>query len=201
MGVDPGLNGAMATLDTDTMWLDIVDMPTWHMPVGRKFRQRVDAVALAEHFDLAKAQGCRLVLMEAVGGRPRQSAPAAFQFGYCVGLIYMACMAARLPIETAPPMLWKKMLNVPGKREIKRTVDSTAKASAVYAAAIVSRADEIFPQYASVWRGPRGGLMLDRAEAALLARYAMYIQPKTNTLNIQQAEWDMVYSKKADTGA
>src|SRR5688572_15999903 len=97
IGVDPGLNGALAYISDDGKDVHITDMPTWSMIVSKKARARVDAVGLIEYFELAKMMGVKLVMIEAVGGRPRQSASAGFVFGYSVGLVYMACVACKLP--------------------------------------------------------------------------------------------------------
>lgn len=190
MGVDPGTGGALAMYDANTGSLNVVDMPTWRMPVGKKVRSRVDAVDLIELFEIAKMGGCKLVVIEAVGGRPRQSASAGFVFGYTVGLIYMACIAVRLPIETISPQIWKKVMRIPGKRE-------GAIATKEKSDAIINRADEIFPEYRALWRGPQGGYKLDRAEAAMIAKYGA-----EHTLHSVRpdAEWRLAY-RNANTGA
>lgn len=168
IGIDPGLNGALAKYNRDFNSMYIIDMPTWWQLVGRKKRQRVDAVALAEYFLFAKDTGTELVVIEAVGGRPKQSASSGFVFGYTVGLLYMACVMARLPLETVPPQTWKKLLKVPGKRD---TDDAET--------AIINRADELLPDHRECWRGPKGGKRVDRAEAAMLAKFGYdYLLPE-----------------------
>lgn len=164
VGVDPGLTGALALYNASTDALDISDMPTWSMVINKHKRQRVDAVALDEYFMMAKMIGVQLVVLEAVGGRPKQSASAAFVFGYSVGLIYQACVHARLPVETVPPAVWKRIMRVPGKRD--GVTDDKEKQLA-----IVHRATELMPMHRDKWHGPKGGMKLDRAEAALLAKY------------------------------
>lgn len=159
IGVDPGFTGALACFDQTTGELRIDDMPTFQMSVGTRKRTRIDAVELIEYFELQKLCGAQLVVIEAVGGRPKQSAASAFQFGYGVGLLYMACISARIPIETVVPGTWKKLMRVPGKKD-KNDGD------------IIKRADEVYPHHRELWRGPQGGRRVDRAEAALIARYA-----------------------------
>lgn len=156
VGVDPGLHGAMAFYEPRTGLLEITDMPTFNMTVGARTRERIDAVALLEYFELAKMQGATLVVIEQVGGRPKQG--NMFPFGYSIGLLYMACIAARIPIEAVPSRTWKKLMRVPGKKDDEGN--------------IISRADELFPDHRNLWRGPKGGPKLDRAEAALIAKYA-----------------------------
>lgn len=185
VGVDPGINGAMAMYDARTCRLvKLDDMPTWSMPVGKRVRTRVDAVDLANYFETAKLLGVDCVVIEAVGGRPRQSASSGFVFGYTVGLIYMSCIACRLHIETVPPDQWKKLLSVKGKGRANED-------------AIMARADELFPDDRNMFRGPQGGRKLDRAEAAMLA----YFGAKHCITNpyVKDPEMTGVY-RNADTG-
>lgn len=192
IGVDPGGSGALAHYDISANTLDVEDMPCWNMAVGKKVRKRIDGVALLEYFELKKMMGVQLVMIEAVGGRPKQSASSGYVFGFGVGLIYMACIATRLPIETVPPQTWKKLMRVPGKG--KKAAEKSGKTPKQIEGMIVQRADELFPNYSGEWRGPRGGYRLDRAEAAILARYAGdYALRSTSPLRIQDAEWNMVY--------
>lgn len=159
LGVDPGNNGAFAVIDSTTgRVVSVQDMPIWFQAVGKKQRKRIDALALADMFDVFEMMGVELVIMEAVGGRTGQSASAGFVFGYGVGLCYMAALYSRIPIETVSPMMWKKVMNVPGKAK----GDDTA---------IIARANELFPHDRTCFQGPRGGKLVDRAEAAIIALF------------------------------
>lgn len=189
LGVDPGHNGAFVLYDTETQRITAVwDMPIWYQAVGKKKRQRIDAIALTEIMETAKLLGANFMVMEQVGGRTGQSASAGFVFGYGVGLVYMAALYNTFIVETISPMAWKKVLNVPGK-------------SAADDSAILARADELFPFDRALFRGPKGGKLIDRAEAAMIALFgARYVLP-TMADKISDPEYDMVYNKKADTGA
>lgn len=159
LGIDPGAGGAFAVYDTETARIvSIEDMPLWYQTIGKRKRRRVDGLALADMFDTYEMMGVELVVIEAVGGRPRQSASAAYVFGYGVGLIYMCALYSRIPIETVPPSTWKKLMNVPGKTK----ADDTS---------IIARADELFPDCRDHWRGKLGGKKVDRAEAAMMAKF------------------------------
>lgn len=187
LGVDPGASGAFAVYDNIAQRIiSVEDMPVWYQTIGKKKRKRVDALALADMFDTYEMMGVELVVMEAVGGRPRQSASAAFVFGYGVGLIYMAALYSKIVIETVPPAAWKKMLNVPGKQN--GSDDD-----------IINRADELFPHDRQLWRGERGGKKVDRAEASMLARFGA--DHVWHTLGqFTDAELRLAY-QNADTGA
>lgn len=184
LGIDPGGNGAFCVFNDETKRIVTVeDMPIWHQAVGKRKRKRIDAIRLAEMFDTYEMMGVELVVMEAVGGRTGQGAAAGFVFGYGVGMIYMACLYSKLILETIPPASWKKIMNVPGKTK----ADDSA---------IIARADELFPHDREWFRGERGGKKVDRAEAAMLAKFGADhvlrtvrgVDPRAKTLN-------------ADTGA
>ena len=145
--------------DTDAQRISTIeDMPTWFQTVGKKKRPRIDALALADMFDTYEMMGVDLIVLEAVGGRPAQSASAAFVFGYGLGLIYMSGLYSRIPLETVPPSAWKKIMNIQGKGK----ADDSA---------ILQRANELFPHDRNMFLTPRGGKRIDRAEAAMLAKY------------------------------
>lgn len=188
VGVDPGINGALALYDQNLGMLDLRDMPSFMQTVNKKKRARVDAVSLLEYMTWAKTMGADLVIIEAVGGRPKQSASSAFVFGYTVGLIMMAAISARLPIETVAPQAWKKLLRVPGGKE----ADDEA---------IMVRADDMMPEYRNMWRGPQGGRKLDRAEAAMLAYYGELFALDSIVPARLDSEFRLVYEKAmGDTG-
>ena len=96
----------------------------------------------------------------------------------------MAAFYSGIVIETVPPQTWKQLMNVPGK---SKADDS----------AIMARADELFPVDRDKFRGDRGGKRVDRAEAAMIAKFGGdHILPTFNP-NASIAE---LY-KAADTGA
>lgn len=187
LGIDPGASGAFAVYDTETRRIvSIEDMPVWYQTVGKRKRKRVDGLALADQFDMYEMMGVELVVMEAVGGRPRQGASAGFVFGYGVGMIYMAALYSRIIIETVPPAAWKKLMNVPGKS--KGSDDD-----------IMARADELFPNDRELLRGPNGGKKVDRAEAAMMAKFGA--EHVLHTIGqIGDVELRLAY-QNAETGA
>ncbi len=188
LGIDPGSSGAFAVYDTESRALvgEVYDTPVWYQTVGKRKRKRVDALAIADMFDEFEVMGVELVVMEAVGGRKAQNVAHAFTFGYGVGIIYMAAFYSGIVIETVPPQTWKQVLQVPGK---SKADDS----------AIMARADELFPQDRAKFRGVRGGKNIDRAEAAMIAKFGgdtilQTLNPKADV------ELRLAYAN-ADTGA
>lgn len=197
-GIDPGTNGAVAVYCTDTRRVvSVEDIPTWHQAVGKTKRKRVDPIGLMELFDTLNMLGVELVVMEAVGGRPRQSASAGFVFGHVVGMLMMCIMYSKIMVETVPPQRWKKMLGVPGKAGGK---DKTAAQKKEAQEAIMARANELFPHDRDKFRTPRGAYRMDQAEAAMLAKFGGdHVLPTMGPLK-SDAEFHMVY-RNAETGA
>lgn len=163
LGIDPGLNGALAVYGLGVLLCD--DMPTFEMTIGKKTRRRIDAVAVADLVDTYKLMGVELAVMEAVGGRPRQSASSGFVFGYATGLVYMALINARIPVETVPAQTWKKIMKLPGKK------GDTAAADKERMVAVKQRCNELLPDAGAQFYGPRGGARVDRMEAACMALF------------------------------
>lgn len=184
IGVDPGVSGAFAAYDTETKRIiDVHDMPVWHQTVGKTKRARVDALAVAELFDYFVMIGAELVIIESVGGRPGQGASAGFSFGYGVGIIAMAAVMSKLIIETTPPSVWKKLLNVPGKSKAGEED-------------IIHRAIELMPQDRSMFLSAKHKPMIDRIEAAMLAKFGGdYVLKSLGYAKGDSTEFDLAYRK------
>ena len=183
IGVDPGLGGALAYYDKALDYLDIVDMPAYMTTISKKKRKRIDAVDLLRYFEEKALSSVDLVVIEAVGGRPKQSASAGFVFGYTVGLIMMAAITTRIPIQTVDSAVWKRMMKVRGGKFADEN-------------AIMERADDWMPRHRDKWRGPQGGRRLDRAEAAMIAYYGeTYCLDRGRPHFLTVTEMNMVYRK------
>jgi hypothetical protein len=177
MGIDPGVNGAMAVYDDQQdKLIDVTPMPKFKMKVGRTTRERVDAYALHQYFVTWALMGTRLAVMEAVSGRGNQMGGAAFS--YSVGLVYMGLVAARIPVETSPPNVWKKIMRVP-KDDL----------------GISQRANEIFPNARHHWTGKMGGFKDGNAEAAIMAYFGA-----AHMLHVAPRDSEEHMYKRAETG-
>lgn len=115
IGIDPGLQGATALNQCGER------IDTWPMPIhkvqhdtSRKNRvsTRIESNALrALASDLALLQP-KLCVIELVGGRPRDSAHAAFNFGVTCGRIAEIFEATGIRIEYVAPVVWRAKLGV-----------------------------------------------------------------------------------------
>ena len=114
-----------------------------------------------------------------------------FAFGEAFARMAQAAVCAYLPTDSVQSRLWKKVLHVPAKavssfnKRSKKELDEGELTNedgsipldkkdvlTAYQAAIIKRADELFPRLTHLWRTPRGRLLVDRAEAAMIAKYA-----------------------------
>lgn len=171
IGIDPGMEGALARFDSERNELDIVDMPIWRQSIGKTVRNRIDEVGIRDYFEVGKLFGIDLVVLEAVGGRPKQSASGAFVFGDGVGVLRATITCNRIAWEATPPSVWKRLMRVP--------VDKPGIRQAFL---------QRFPQYGHliegslVTNGPLKGqraIKDGRAEAAMLAMFgATHMQGK-----------------------
>lgn len=156
IGIDPGAQGAFALMDMDGALHGVTDMPLRQERVGRKLRDRVDALATVKLL-AAMFPHIRLIGIEQVG--PSVSPSGSFSFGRALGIVEGA-LAAEFPDvkpEYVAPQKWKAYYGL-----------KADKAEAVRVAR------QLFPGQADWFVGPRGGLLDGRAEAALIARYFLF---------------------------
>ena len=151
-GIDPGLDGAFAVYEVDAGTLLIWDMPTYEKLVNRRARRRLDLVAIHKLFETLAMIGVDVIWIEDVAGRGNQTGGA--QLSYGVGMLHAFCVAQRLRYETIAPGAWKARLLAPAGKE-----GST------------QRAEVLFPKQRALFRGPQGGKLDGRAEAAMIAFY------------------------------
>src|ERR1700753_992830 len=159
LGIDPGINGGFAVYDSaerELRWAQAI--PTHETSEGKC----VDVARFWEDIR-DSASWAKMVFVEKVNGRlPRgpggkvfgSAGPALFNFGYAVGQIHMTLANFGFSPVLLEPQEWQAGLRVPvGKR------------------GSVICADRLFPVKKQLWRGPKGGLHHDIAEAALIAKY------------------------------
>lgn len=158
VGVDPGVSGAFALLDTGNRTLDVFEMPRLTVRVGKTDRPRVDLDAT---FALGAALGAfnpDFAVHEKVQGFGGQNAAAAFVFGGAACAAEMGIIAGRIPRRYVQPDTWKKRLGISSEKENA-----------------VLEANRLFPDYTSLFASIRGVRTKEQgignAEAALIAYY------------------------------
>ena len=142
---DPGLNGAWAVLDASGL-VALGDMPAH----GDGAQRRVSGALIRALID---AHEPSLAVVEAVSARPGQGVSSMFRFGRAVGVVDGVLGACGLPVRYAAPTTWKRAMSVTADKNSAR-----------------ARAVEMFPGRAREFERVKDA---DRAEAALIARYAI----------------------------
>jgi crossover junction endodeoxyribonuclease RuvC len=145
VGVDPGLSGAIAIVETIggvPILVDVIDMPV----TGTGAKARVDVTAAAKWIC---GYAPSLAYVERAQAFPKQGASSGFSYGRAAGAIEAAVTLARIPLMLVEPAAWKRKLRLPGKDKEQAR----------------QRALQMFPrQHALLARKKDHG----RAEAALL---------------------------------
>lgn len=149
---DPGLEGAFCIYDTKLGSLVIHDLPTYERQKGKTKRRVVDETAIINMLTGFQMLGATHFIIEEVQGLPRQSAPAAFSFGYGYGTVLTVARMLGFQIEKVRPETWKAKLRVPADKNQAR-----------------ARASEMIPTHTHVWPLVKHS---GRAEAALIGIWA-----------------------------
>jgi crossover junction endodeoxyribonuclease RuvC len=111
LGIDPGLSGALAIVETINgvpVLVDAIDMPS----TGSGAKMRVDTIAaaswIAKH---APSMAC----VERAQAYPRQGSSSGFSYGRAVGAIEAAIALCQIPLTLVEASVWKRRLHLPGK--------------------------------------------------------------------------------------
>ena len=152
IAVDPGLTGAIASYDTKRGRLDVMAMPTYLQAKGKAAKRvTLDENELVALITTLHGLGATHLFIEEVQGLPKQSASAAFNFGYGYAVIITTARVLGMVVERVRPERWKAALRVPKDKNAAR-----------------ARASEMIPTHKHLWP-----LVKDdgKAEAALIAIY------------------------------
>lgn len=142
IGIDPGLNGAIAFLDQNGEHIE--DLPT----MGDGKHREIDCRNL---FLLLEPHQGEPVTLERVASMPGQGVASMFKFGRVVGSIEGVLAACGCPVRYVTPQTWKKCFSLPREKDAARM-----------------RAIQLFPSLAPVLSRKKDD---GRAEALLIALY------------------------------
>ena len=147
VGIDPGLSGAIAVINTYGEVCKIFDLPLEQ--IGKK--RRINALQLADTFrailSLYNVVACAL---ERVSSSPQQGVSSAFTFGDTSGVIRGTISALGLRLFFITPQKWKSNFHLVGKEK-----DESRRTALQY-----------FPDALEMLKRKKD---VDRAEALLLA--------------------------------
>ena len=106
IGIDPGLNGAIAVLQNNKV-IQIHDVPV--MTDGKKNKRQLNSAQLVKLLkDNFQDEVDTVVVVEQVNAMPGQGVTSMFNFGQTFGAIKGICAALNLPIFFVRPAKWKK---------------------------------------------------------------------------------------------
>jgi crossover junction endodeoxyribonuclease RuvC len=106
IGIDPGLNGAIAILQNNKV-IEIHDIPV--MTDGKKNKRQLNSAQLVKLLkDNFQDETDTVVIVEQVNAMPGQGVTSMFNFGQTFGAIKGICAALNLPIFFVRPAKWKK---------------------------------------------------------------------------------------------
>ena len=106
IGIDPGLNGAIAILEGKKVNC-LFDMPV--MAEGKKNKRQLNSAQLVHILkDNINNFENSVVVVEQVNAMPGQGVTSMFNFGQTFGAIKGVCAALGLPIYFVRPSKWKK---------------------------------------------------------------------------------------------
>jgi hypothetical protein len=103
LGIDPGLDGAIAVLTEAGELIAVQDMPT--LLDGAKGRRAVNPALFAS---IVYSTHASRAYCELIGPRPTDGTTSAFGFGRSRGIIEGVLAAAGVPLEMIAPPVWKR---------------------------------------------------------------------------------------------
>lgn len=153
LGVDVGINGALALLSSSKELLAVWDMPT-EAKLGKGKKRCISAVQLAHLLRELNAQySIKRVFVERVASMPSQGVASVFSFGESAGIVRGVIAGVGLPIVYVTPVSWKRYFTLTG-------LDKDAARTTVMS---------LYPMFKGLERKKD----VDRADAALICLYGV----------------------------
>lgn len=146
LGVDPGITGALALIDTTAWTLAVTDMP---QEIGKASRKGVSPTLTSQAISAA---GADYSFIEDVWSSPQAGVASSFSFGRSLGIVLGAASASSA-LTLVKPTVWKAGLQVPRDKNQAR-----------------ARAQQLFPSAAKMFARAKDD---GRAEAALICFYGL----------------------------
>ena len=159
IGIDPGLNGAIAVLQENKV-KEIFDVPV--MPEGKKNKRQLNSAQLVKLLkDIISDREEVVVIVENVSAMPGQGVTSMFNFGQTFGAIKGICAALGLPIFFVRPAKWKKHFDL---------INSSKDASR-------TKAIEMYPSLSDQLSKKKD---VNKSDAILIARFYSETRLKDN---------------------
>ena len=148
LGIDPGLSGALAFLETRTNTVEVVDMPTVTVMRNRKEKREVSPQLVA---DIVVKRHVEAAFLEKVNAMAGQGVSSVFSFGRSAGIIEGVLAAFDIPTTLVTPQAWQKAMGVRDGKDGSR-----------------ERAMQLFPASAELFQRKKDD---GRSDASLIAKY------------------------------
>jgi crossover junction endodeoxyribonuclease RuvC len=103
-GVDPGLQGAIAWLDSDG-FITVADLPVHEVKNGKRVKRSLDLGMLRE---LLTQRPIDHLVIEAVHSMPKQGVTSMFSFGTSYGAVLGLAAGLQLPYSLVLPQAWQR---------------------------------------------------------------------------------------------
>ena len=158
IGIDPGAHGAIAILTRKGELVEVWDMPTVDVKVGKTLKRRVSPELLTQELR-GQWEMVDAAFVEQVASSPQMGVSSAFAFGESFGIVKGVLAAMHIPCHTVLPAVWKRALKLNASKDGSRI-----------------KAIEMWPQHAAEFKRVRDS---DRAEAALIADWGRRFHLKT----------------------
>ena len=149
IGIDVGLNGAIAMMRGETL-TGIVDMPTVRLDRNGKTKRQISIPELIAILDEFKPEEAFIEKVFAMAG---QGVTSVFSFGRSLGAIEGVIAARSIKATLITPQTWQKAMGVSGGMDSAR-----------------ARAMELFPHNVDYFRLKKHD---GRADAALIAAWGL----------------------------
>jgi len=156
-GIDPGLDGAVAAINTFGEARDVQDTPTLTMKRGKSGKKRVYNVpVMVGLLRVHEYAQCVHVYMERVHAMPGQGVTSMFSMGMGLGVWEGIVTTLGYSLHYVTPQAWKKVMMAGMPKE---------------KGASVVKAIQLWPSEAGQYTTKRGRKLDGRADAMLIAEY------------------------------
>src|SRR6516225_5240625 len=113
VGVDPGINGALAIVNIAIdgvmpVLVDVLDVPV----IGAGAKERVNTMLVRDWLAQHKPDHA---LIERAGSMPRQGIASTFKYARAVGSLETVVACSDIAYSLVEPNIWKKVFGLPGK--------------------------------------------------------------------------------------
>lgn len=156
IGIDPGKSGCLAIINRDSFRTDV----NGEQIVFFDWPKDGDLGQYCQQLQSIPKKEVKLAVLERVHAMPKQGVTSMFSFGMNFGIWQGLLTALDWPFILVPPQTWMKNL-------VSKADGSDTKTR------VRNVAQRLYPKSKEALVGPKGGFKDGRADALLMARYAM----------------------------